>query len=78
MWTIEFSQEANNYAIDSLPYNEDVLIAIERLAFQASGLPAEGTYYPIDELLIWEVAGHTVIYERGDDALYIWTIKPAE
>jgi hypothetical protein len=41
IWDIELSQEANNYAIDSHPYNEHVLMAIERLAFSQDGLPTE-------------------------------------
>jgi len=45
IWNVEFSQEASNYAIDSHPHNENVLIAIEQLAFNPDGLPSEGTYY---------------------------------
>lgn len=42
MWQIGFSREASQYAIDSHPDNEDVLIAIETLAFKPDGLPEEG------------------------------------
>jgi len=42
MWTLEYRQEASNYAIDSHPYNEAVLIAIETLAQTITGLPEEG------------------------------------
>jgi hypothetical protein len=78
MWEVEFSQEANNYALDSHPYNEDVLIAIERLMFTTDGLPTEGKYETLENWCIWEIAGHTVVYEKEDKILYIyiWIIKP--
>ena len=78
MWTIEFSQEANNYAIDSHPYNEAVLIAIEGLAASKDGLPTEGVYQLLESWCIWEIADHTVVYEKEDTNfyLYIWVVKP--
>ena len=78
MWEIEFSREASNYAIDSLPYNEDVLIAIERLTFSEDGLPTEGVYQMLESWCIWEIADHTVVYEREQNMLYIyvWLVKP--
>lgn len=80
MWTIELSQEASNYALDSLPYNEDVLIAIEKLAFSQDGLPAEGLDQAVGMWCIWEVSGHTVVYDKSDSdqIIYIWLIKPAQ
>ncbi len=80
MWVIEFSQEASNYALDSLPYNEDVLTAIERLAFSRSGLPSEGFHQVLGMWCIWEVCEHTVVYEKTDhdQTIYIWLIKPSE
>lgn len=79
-WDVEFSQEANNYAIDSQPYNENVLIAIEKLAFSEDGLPLEGAYQVLEHWCIWEIAEHTVVYERtpGLFHIYIWLIKPNE
>ena len=76
MWTIEFSHEANNYAIDSHPYNEDVLIAIEELAFTEDGLPHKGVYRILNGRYVWDIAEHTVIYRQIDDRLYIILIKP--
>lgn len=80
MWEIEFSQEASNYALDSLPYNEDVLIAIEKLAFESNGLPTEGVCQTLESWCIWEIAGHTVVYEKEEinHYIYIWLIKPKE
>lgn len=80
IWEIEFSQEANNYAIDSQPYNENVLMAIEKLAFSEAGLPSEGVYQVLEYWCIWEIADHTVVYERMPAFLhiYIWLIKPTE
>lgn len=78
IWDVEFSQEASNYAIDSYPYNEEVLAAIEKLAFQGEGLPSERSYEVLDNWCIWEIAEHTVVYERTPTRfnLYIWLIKP--
>lgn len=76
MWEIEFSQEANNYALDSHSYNEDILIAIENLAASSDGLPTEGTYQLLEQWCIWEIANHTVVYELDPHVLYVWVIKP--
>jgi len=76
VWEIEFSQEANNYALDSHPYNETVLIAVEQLAHTVDGLPTEGLYQLLENWCVWEVSHHTVVYERDRDGLYIWIIKP--
>lgn len=78
MWEIEFSQEANNYALDSHPYNEDVLVAIENLAASEDGLPTEGVYQLLQQWCVWEIANHTVVYEREPNLLYIWVIKPGQ
>ncbi|MBV7328253.1 hypothetical protein KFU94_08320 [Chloroflexi bacterium TSY] len=78
MWQIEFSQEASNYAIDSHPYNEDVLIAIEKLAFTEDGFPEDGSYQTLEQWCVWEILDHVVVYERVNQVLYIyiWMIKP--
>lgn len=78
IWDVEFSQEANNYAIDSHPYNENVLIAIEKLAFTQDGLPTEGVYQILENWCIWEIADQTVVYEKTPVLfhIYIWLIKP--
>jgi hypothetical protein len=76
VWEIEFSQEASNYALDSHPYNEAVLIAIEDLAASESGLPMEGSYQLLEQWYVWEIANLTVVYELEPHALYIWVIKP--
>ena len=78
IWDVEFSQEANNYAVDSYPYNEDVISAIEKLAFYQTGLPIEGVYQVLENWCIWEIANHTVVYEKTPIRLhiYIWLIKP--
>ena len=80
IWDVEFSQEANNYAIDSHPYNENVLIVIEKLAFTQNGLPTEGAYQILENWCIWEIADHTVVYEKTPALfhIYIWLIKPTQ
>lgn len=78
IWDVELSQEANNYVVDSHPYNENVLTAIELLALTQDGLPTEGAYQILGSWYIWEVANHTVIYEKNGALMhiYIWLIKP--
>ena len=78
MWGIEFSQEAGNYAVDSHPYNEDVLIAIVALNVSAKGLSDIDSFQQLENWCIWEIAGHSVVYEIDQDGhnLYIWIIKP--
>ncbi len=60
MWELEYSQEANNYALDSHPYNEEVLIAIEMLALTGDPLPVEGCRRLEPEIYSWAIAAHTV------------------
>ena len=81
MWEIKFTQEAASYAIDSHPYNEQVLIAIETLAFTPAGLSSEGEYLESEDsedILIWEIADHLVYYQifPQDNRLRIEAIKP--
>lgn len=78
IWDVELSQEASNYAIDSHPYNEVVLMAIEQLAFAEDGFPTEGTYQRLEIWCVWEIADHSVVYERTPKSfhIYIWLIKP--
>jgi hypothetical protein len=80
IWAVEFSQAANNYAIDSHPYNENVLNAIEQLALTPNGLPSEGVYQVLENWYLWEIADHTVVYEKTPVLfrIYIWLIKPTE
>jgi hypothetical protein len=82
MWEIGFSQEASNYAIDSHPYNEDVLMAIEALAFTSDGFPPEGISEELETgLFLWKIAQHSVIYRRyteGVRRLWVAVIKPDE
>jgi hypothetical protein len=79
-WTIEFGQEAANYAVDSHPYNEDVLIAIEQLAASKEGWPVTGHFQIMENWCIWEIAEHIVVYEveRFSMSIIITVIKPAE
>ncbi len=81
MWQLEYNQEANHYALDSYPYNEEVLMAIEALALTADGLP-DAAYSELEpEYYLWEVAHHTVIFRRILDEtprLRILVIKPDE
>ena len=76
MWTIEYRQEASNYAIDSHPYNEAVLMAIETLA-QVAGLP-QGCQPLEPGLYWWQIHDHDVLFRRypREQRLVILLIKP--
>jgi len=80
MWELEYSQEANNYALDSHPYNEEVLIAIEMLAVTEDALPAEDCRHLEPEIYLWAIAAHTVIFQRFPvtQVLRILMIQPEE
>jgi len=80
MWQIGFSREASQYAMDSHPYNEEVLLAIETLAFTPDGLPQEGISELEPDIYLWQVAGHSVIYQRITSIRRLWVavIKPDE
>lgn len=69
-WRLEYSAEASNYALDSLPYNEAVLLAIQDLAFMPSPYPP-GIFEVLPGILSWEVAGHVVYYEVLEETLTI-------
>jgi hypothetical protein len=82
MWQLEYSREARNYAIDSHPYNEAVLIALEGLALTVEGIPAEGCTQVEPGVYLWEVADHQAVYERilGPEGaprlLHVLILKP--
>jgi len=78
-WELGFSHEASNYAIDSHPYNEKVLMAIEELAFSAEGIPDEHYTELEPNIYLWEVAEYLVLYQRiveNRQRLWIAFIKP--
>lgn len=80
MWLLEYSREASNYAIDSHPYNEDVLTAIEMLALTESALPPV-TVELESGVYLWEIEGHWVIFKRQlfpNRSLWIAIIKPID
>ncbi len=80
MWLLEYSREANNYAIDSHPYSEDVLSAIETLALTDMALPPNSTELE-PEVYLWRVEGHLVIYKRRlfpIRSIWIAIIKPTD
>ena len=64
MWLLEYSPEANQYALDSYPYDEDVLSAIELLALRLDALPSSDYRELEPEYYLWSVAQHTVLFRR--------------
>ncbi len=78
LWEIEFTKEANNDALDSYPYNEEVLIAIESLALTESRIPSNDCLEIESNFFRWTVANHHVFIQRMTKKLRIATIKPIE
>ncbi len=80
MWLLEYSREASNYAIDSHPYNENVLIAIEMLALTDTALRSNSVELE-PGVYLWSIEGHLVVYKRRllpDQSILIATIKPTD
>lgn len=78
MWTLLYNREANNYALDSYPYVEDVLIAIELLALTDLGLLDEN-YLELElGYYLWKMHQHIVLFQRIVDnmEIRILIIKP--
>lgn len=78
MWSIEYSREVRNYIYDSYPYTEAIWQAIKTLRQTKDELPAEGCRQLGLETYLWEVADHTVIYQRvvAQRKLVITVLKP--
>ena len=76
-WQINYSRTANNYALDSYPYNEEVLVAIESLGAMPHPFPPGISVFP-GPIYVWEVANHQVYYEVTEETLTIniIAIKP--
>jgi hypothetical protein len=72
-WRLEYSPDASSYALDSLPYNEAVLLAIQDLAFMPSPYPS-GITEILPGVLGWEVADHMVYYQVFEENLTIRVI----
>lgn len=79
MWELTYNREANNYALDSYPYNEDVLVAIESLTLTKDGLPESNCVKLESEYYLWEVAPHSVLFQRviNKMEIRILIIKPS-
>ena len=80
MWTLEYSPEAANYAVDSHSYNEAVLMALESLAQSNEGIPAENCTPLARNRYKWEIEGHLVLFRRVQTrhTIRILIIKPLE
>ncbi len=79
-WTIEYSQEADNYLVDNYPYTNVVDLAIIALSLTPTGIPATGTHQVEPGVLMCEMEQHTVVYRRIPErqTLRILVIKPRE
>jgi hypothetical protein len=69
LWRLNYSREANNYILDSYPYNEAVVMAIQTLALMPSPYPPGVTQAKIPGIMVWRVADHDVYYRVDEDVL---------
>jgi hypothetical protein len=70
-WQLNYSREANNYALDSYPYNEALLNAIQGMIAMPSPYPAGVTRADHAGILIWQIADHAVYYQVNEESLTI-------
>ncbi|MFN8493856.1 MAG: hypothetical protein U0350_40030 [Caldilineaceae bacterium] len=79
MWRIEYSQEVRNYIYDSYPYTETIWQTIKSLRHTLDGYPNTHYIELASNLIQWEIADHTVIYERHPEQqrLLVRVLKPA-
>ena len=71
LWRLKYSRETSNYVLDSLPYNEVVVNAIQRLAIMPSPYPPGIIQADVLDILIWRVAEHEVYYLVNEETLTI-------
>jgi hypothetical protein len=77
MWEVWYGLEAANYLDDSGELVADLFFAIEALAGSA-GWPQNGGYQQTDELILWHILNHLVIYQRleNERVVRIASVKP--
>jgi len=77
MWEVWYSLEAATYLEDNGVLVADLFFAMESLA-DSDGMPAIGDCRQIDELTLWQVVGHLVIYQRFETEriVQVTAIKP--
>lgn len=77
MWEVWYSLEAANYLNDNGELVAELFFAMEALA-ENTGWPQKGDYQQTDELILWQILGHLVIYQRleTNQIVQIATIKP--
>jgi hypothetical protein len=77
MWEVWYGLEAANYLADNGSLITALFFAMESLA-ESEGWPQQGAYHQQDELIIWQILNHRVIYQRliNQQVVQIAFIKP--
>ena len=77
MWEVWYGLEAANYLDDNGELVADLFFAIEALA-ESAGWSPNGGYQQADELVLWHILNHLVIYQRleNERVVRIASIKP--
>lgn len=77
MWEVWYGLEAANYLSDNGALVTQLFFAMESLAV-TDGWPENGNYRQEDELVVWEILGHLVVFQRLEKAriVQIAAIRP--
>lgn len=77
MWEVWYGLEAANYLNDNGSLVAELFFAMESLA-ESEGWPQQGIFYHQDELIVWQILKHLVIYQRliDEKIVQIASIKP--
>ena len=77
MWEVWYGLEAATYGEDNGALVADLFFAMESLA-ESDGWPQQGIYHQQDELVVWQILNHLIIYQRLADqqVAQIASIKP--
>jgi hypothetical protein len=78
MLRIKYEREASNYFFDNGDLTRELRIAVETLFF-TDGIPpqSKGEHFALpDNMHVWRMLGHAVIYDLTDDVLTVWHVIP--
>ena len=70
-WHLRFNRQVVQYLISLREAGHDIRVAIFSLANTKDGIPEPGATQSEPGLYVWEVAGHTVAFERFEKEKYI-------
>lgn len=76
MLRTKFDREVSNYFFDNGELTFDLQVAVEELAF-TGGIPMEGDHYALpDNMHVWRIYGHAVVYKIDGNEIRVRTVMP--